>query len=209
MSEQLESLLQKLHDEAISKADAVAQERIAAAERRAAEIVATAERRAKDDIAAAERATAQFVESGKKTLEQAARDLLIYLRQAIEAQFAALVRDALPELAPVSVIQDILIRLVMDRNGEKNTAEGMRITVSEKDYSNLVNFFMHRFREKAQHGVELHPLRSLKAGFRIALKDADVEYDFSDAVIVQMLCDLVNPTLQDILKKALPAHVSS
>jgi len=206
MPEQLESLLQKLHNEAVDKADAVARERIAAAEQKAAAIVAAAERRAKDTVAAAERTAAQLVESGKKTLEQAARDLLIYLRQAIEAEFAALVRGALPEVVPVSVIQEILVRLATDVGREKRTAEGLRVAVSEADYTNLIGFFMQRFREQAQQGVELHPLRSLKAGFRIALKGKDVEYDFSDAVIVQMLCDLVNPTLQDILRKALPAH---
>jgi len=209
MAEQLESLLQKLHDEAVSKADAAAQERLAAAEQQAADIVTTAERRAKDIVAGAERNAAQLVENGKKTLEQAARDLLIYLRQAIEAQFAVLIRGALPEVVPVSVIQEILVRLATDASREKRTAEGVRVAVSEDDYTNLIDFFMHRFRDQVQLGVELHPLRSIKAGFRIALKDKDVEYDFSDDVIVQMLCDLVNPTLQDILKKAVPARAQN
>jgi V/A-type H+-transporting ATPase subunit E len=202
MAEQLDSLLKKIHDEAVAKADAAARERSTAAEKQAAQCVAEAERRAADIIAAAEKNAAQLIENSKQTLEQAGRDLLIYLRQAIEAQFAALIKDAVPELVPVTVVQDILVRLASDADREKHTAEGVCVYVSEKDFTPLAEFLLQRFRERMQHGVELHPLPGIKAGLRIAIANKNVVYDFSDDVIVRMLSELVGPMLKDVLGKA-------
>jgi vacuolar-type H+-ATPase subunit E/Vma4 len=202
MAEQLDSLLKKIHDEAVAKADVTARERLAAADKQAAQRVAEAERRAAAIVEAAEKNAAQMIESSKQTLEQAARDLLIYVRRAIEQQFAALIKDAMPELVPVTVVQEILVRLAGDADREKHTAEGVCVSVSEKDFRPLADFLLQRFHERMHHGVELHPLPSIKAGFRIAFTNKNVVYDFTDDVIVRMLCELVNPMLKDILSKA-------
>jgi len=202
MAEQLDSLLKKIHDEAVAKADVTARERLAAADKQAAQRVAEAERRAAAIVEAAEKNAAQLIENSRQSLEQAARDLLIYLRQAIQREFEALIKDAMPEIVPITVVQEILVRLASQADLEKRTADGVRVFVSENDYTALAEFFLDRFREHMQHGVELHPLPSIKAGFRIAFTNKNVVYDFTDDVIVQMLCELVNPMLEDILNKA-------
>jgi len=61
---------------------------------------------------------------------------------------------------------------------------------------------MNRFHDEVKKGAEFHPMPGIKAGFRICLNDKDVEYDYSDDVIVQMLSNLISPVLDEILKKA-------
>ena len=202
MAEQLDSLLKKIQDEAVTKADKVAQERLAAADARAKDVVAEAERRAQGLIAAAETKAAQSAESGRKALEQAARDVLIYLRQAIVTHFETLVREKVPELVPVKVIQDIMVRLATDAQARGQGTEGVRVYVSEGDYDALAKFFLNQFREKLAQGVELHPIKQIKAGFRISMANKNVVYDFSDDVLVKLMSSMINPLLEDMLKKA-------
>ncbi|NLF40557.1 hypothetical protein GX586_14020 [bacterium] len=202
MAEQLESLLQKIQDEAVTKADAAAATRRAAAEEQASATIAAAELRAKQIVADAEKQAAQLVHTGKKALEQSARDLLLYVRKAVEQQFNALLKGALPELIPVTVIQEMLIRIAAEARERGRTGEGVRIFVPEKEYKGLVDFFMHRFRDAAAQGAEVHPLPGLKAGFKIVLREKDVQYDFSDDAIVEMLSQLINPALAEILQNA-------
>lgn len=198
MAEHLEQLLRKIQDEAVGKADIEAQKRLTAADVRAKEIEAEATRRAHAIVAAAEAKAAQFADNGRKSLDQAARDMLIYLRLAITKYFEVLVRQSVPEIIPAKVIQDILVILAT----KAPEAEDVCVYVSEKDSANLVEFFLHRFREQVKKGVELHPMKGIKAGFRISMTNKDVVYDFSDDVLVTMLSGLVNPTLEGILKSS-------
>ncbi len=202
MAEQLENLLQKIQDEAVTKADETAKQKISDAEKKAAEIIADAEKKAAEIIADAEKKAEQFAENGKKSLEQAARDVLIYLRKSIDKQFETLIRKSVPEIIPIEVVQEILIKLATEARTKGTSAEGIRIFLSPNEYKSLTDFFMNRFHEEVKKGAEFHPMPSIKAGFRICLRDKDVEYDYSDDVIVQMLSNLISPVLDEILKKA-------
>lgn len=202
MAEHLESLLQKIHDEAVAKADAAAAERLRAAEQRAAEIERAAEQKAAALIADAEQRAKQLQESGTRALQHAARDVLLYVRQAIMKYFATLIRTTVPELVPLERVQEILTRLAIETAKCGYSHEGLRVYVNEADAKALVHFFLTTFREQVKTGVELHPMKGLRAGFRFELKDNDVKFDFSDEVIVEMLSALVNPALEEILNKA-------
>ena len=168
--------------------------------KKSAEIIAAAEKKA--ESIEAEQKAEQFAENGKKSLEQAARDVLIYLRKSIDKQFEELIRKSVPEIIPVEVVQEILIKLATEARTKGTSAEGIRIFLSPNEYKSLTDFFMKRFHEEVKKGAEFHPMPGIKAGFRICLRDKDVEYDYSDDVIVQMLSNLISPVLDEILKKA-------
>lgn len=202
MAEQLESLLQKIHDEAVAKADAAAAERLRAAEQRAKDVERAAEQKAAAIIAEAEQRAKQIVESGTLALQHAARDVLQYVRQAISNYFRTLIHASVPELVPLERVQEILLRLALETAKCGYSHESLRVYVNEADEKALVHFFLTKFREQVKEGVELHPMKGLRAGFRFELKDEDVMFDFSDEVIVEMLSSLVNPALEAILRQA-------
>ena len=202
MAEQLENLLQKIQEEAVAKADEKANQLIADAERKAAQIVADAEKKAEQIVANAEKKAQTFTENGKKSLEQAARDILIYLRKSIDKHFETLIRNSVPELVPIEVIQEILIKLATEAKARGSSHEGIRIFLSPNDFKALNDFFLNRFHEEVKSGAEFHPLPDIKSGFRICLRDKDLVYDYSDDVIVQMLGSIISPALNEILEKA-------
>ena len=202
MAEQLENLLQKIQDEAVTKADETAKQKMSEAEKKASEIITEAEKKAESIVNNAEKKAELFVVNGKKSLEQAARDVLIYLRKSIDNQFEALVRDSVSEIVPIEVVQEILIKLATEARTKGTSAEGIRIFLSPNEYESLTAFYIKRFHEAVKKGAEFHPMPEIKAGFRICLRDKDLEYDYSDNVIVEMLSNLINPALDEILKKA-------
>jgi len=202
MPEELDSLLQKIQDEAVAKAEETAAEKLKAAEQRAATIVADAKRKAEQMVADAEQRGTQLEANGKAALQQAARDLLIYLRNAIKQQFEVIYRAELPEIVGIEQVQTILINLATQASRHGASHEGVRVYVSDEDYHKLTNFFLERFHEKVHESVELHPLKGVKAGFRVRFSDNDVTYDFTDDTIVALLSELVNPALEKILEQA-------
>jgi vacuolar-type H+-ATPase subunit E/Vma4 len=205
MAEELDSLLQKIQDEAVSKAEHTANEKISAAEQRAAEIVATAERDAARIVEDAERKGAQMQKNGTTALQQAARDLLIYVRGAIKREFEAIYRADVPRIVGIEQVQEILITLATESARRGSSHEGVRVFVNEEDYDKLTSFFLERFQQEAHEGVELHPLKGVKTGFRVRFSEHDVTYDFTDETIVAMLAELVNPMLEQILTQATEA----
>ena len=202
MAEQLENLLQKIQDEAVTKADETAKQKLSESEEKASEIIAEAEKKAETIINDAERKAGMFTENGRKSLEQAARDVLIYLRKSIDYQFETLIKESVPEIIPIEVVQEILIKLATEARAKGTGPEGLRIFLSPNEYKSLTDFFMNRFHKEVQAGAEFHPMPEIKAGFRICLRDKDVEYDYSEEVIVKMLSNLISPVLDEILKKA-------
>ncbi len=210
MTEQLESLLKKIQNEAVSKAETRADEILAAAEKKADAILRDAEEKAQQKIAAAEKEAERITDSGRKSLEQAARDLLIFVRQSVMRYFEALMNRAIPEMMPISVLQEMLVKVAVaavEKGGAGD--ECIDVFVSKEDARNLIDFFVDRFRKDLGPETELHPVPGIKAGFKISLSENNIVYDFSDRAIIDMLGTLVNPMLSDILNKALednPKH---
>ena len=202
MAEQLESLLNKIQEEAVSKADEKSKQKISDAEKSAAEIIANAEKKADGILASAEQKAEQFKVNGQKSLEHAARDMLIYLRRSINSYFEAIIKNTVSEIIPVEVVQEILIKLAVEAQKKGDNPDGVRIFLSEKDYKNLTDFYMHRFHDTVKQGAEIHPMKSIKSGFRICLSGKNVEYDYSDEIIIDMLSKLISPAIEEILRNA-------
>jgi vacuolar-type H+-ATPase subunit E/Vma4 len=201
MAEQLDSLLKKIQNEAITEAEQKAGELVSNAKTQAEQIVADAQKKAEQIIADAEKQSEQFTENSKKALGFAARDLLIYLREAITRQFDLLFKKAAPEIVSVEVIQEIMIKLATQSRQQTRDAEDLRVYVGEDDYHKLIDFFLHRFHEAVKQGAELHPMPNIKAGFRICLAKKDLQYDFSDDALVELLSQLINPVLAEMLEQ--------
>ena len=85
MAEQLQGLLERIQKDGIDKADAEGQRIIDDAKAQAASIISDAEAKAKAGLDNAEREGAAFAERGKVALQQAARDVVITVGDAISS----------------------------------------------------------------------------------------------------------------------------
>ena len=94
MSEELQSLLEKINAEGIRKAEAERDAILAKAESEAAETVSEAKRRAEELVAKAESEAAELRTRAENAIRQAARDLVLELKHELESRLNAAVADA-------------------------------------------------------------------------------------------------------------------
>ena len=88
MADELQDLLQRIQKDGVDKAETEAKRIVAEAERKAGDIVRGAQGEAASIRKSAEADAAAFVERGKRSLEQAARDLVLLIGQSVSAAFA-------------------------------------------------------------------------------------------------------------------------
>ena len=92
MSEELQSLLDRIQADGVGKAEARAAEIVAEAEKKAAAIVAEAEKKAADLRSKAEADAATFARRSEESLRQAARDVVRGVRENVQATCERLVK---------------------------------------------------------------------------------------------------------------------
>jgi len=202
MGDDIQQLIDRIQKEAIGEAEAKANRLLEQAREKAATIVREAETKAKAMVAQAERDAQLFVERAQKTLEQAARDLLITVGQGIENILQDIVSDALDQTMDTAFLKDMLLKLAqayVERGGSENRIE---ILVSEKDQAEILRFFAQKYREKLVQGVEIHTDTGIFKGFRVALRDQHIVHDFTKPAIAEALAAFLRPHLAEIVHRA-------
>ena len=106
MAEELQSLLDRIQNEGVAKAEARAAEIVAEAEKKAAGIVAEAEKKAADLRSAAEADAATLQSRAEQSLQQAARDVRLQVGAAIQETLERVLRkDVAAALADPAFLQ--------------------------------------------------------------------------------------------------------
>lgn len=190
MAEQLENLLKRIEDQAVSKGESQARERITRAEQQASRIVTDAENRAQSIIKKAEEQVALKEENGRKNLEQATRDFLLLVRKAVTDQLSGLIRQALKKNVTADFLTSILSSLLPELL--KQNPEGVTVQVSEEDHARLSDGVMSLLADDVKKGVELRPTRGVRVGFKLVLDGQNIHIDLTDDALVQMISQLVN-----------------
>jgi len=97
MAEELQGLLEKIHDEGIKKADAEKNQIIADAREQAKQIVIDAETRATELIGSAEKDAAVSEKRAAATIKQAARDIVLALNAELLERLNTVVKWSIEE----------------------------------------------------------------------------------------------------------------
>jgi V/A-type H+-transporting ATPase subunit E len=202
MPEDLQALIDHLQRDAVEEG-----KRRAAAIVEQARAEADARLRAADEEAAriradAERDAERFAERGTVALEQAGRDLLITVRQALDELFAGLIRDSLDEALGPELLAEMLTRMADAYSEHGGRERRMAVLLGEEDLDALARLYAGRMRERLLGGVELRLDGTVRRGFRIELVDEHVTHDFSAEAIAEVLADHLRPRLAELLPRA-------
>ncbi len=196
MAEELESLLERIQKDAVDKAQKQADELIAKAKEKAAALVKEAEEKAKQSLAKADTDALAFAERSKKTLEQAARDLLITVGRGVESLFSSMVRESVDQAMTGDVIAGLLGKLCEGGMQEQD----LTVSVNEQDQEAVVNYFNAKFAEAMKNGqVTIQTDNEIIKGFTVGLKGQDVYTDFTDEAIAEALMKFLRPQLAEIV----------
>lgn len=188
MSEDLQSLLEKINRDGVEKAEAQAASIVAEAKTKAAAIVAAANEEAAKAKAAAEQAAADYQKRAAETVRQAARDTVIGVKDAVTKLLEqALVKNVTAALADEKTAAALVADVV---KGFTTTGE---IAAGEKLAKTLAA------QQAALGGFTVVTDPTLDAGFAVKLDNGRVEHAFTADVIAAELAKRLRPDLAKLL----------
>jgi len=200
METQLEDIIQKIQDEGVAAAEARAKEITALAEKQAAQKIQAAQDEAATIVKDAEKERDRLIASGESALQQAGRDLILAVQKRVTAMFESVVDESLGAALSSERIGEIVVALVQAWNDNQDGTFEVLVPQSQREA--IETTVRKALSDKVAAGVDIRPVSSITAGFRIGRRDGAVYYDFSSESLAEMLAAFLNPRLSEIMKNA-------
>ncbi len=190
MAEELQQLLEKIQRDGVEKANAEAKAIVDKANAEAKAIVEKAQAEAAAATAKAEADAKAFAERANTTIRQAARDVVLEVREGVGRLFDGI------------LAQDVNAALA--GNAAALAAEAIKALSSGSDAqvaanAQLAEALRAQFAASAAAGVEVVTDESVGAGFSVRLDGGRVEHDFSEKAIAAALAKRLRPDLAKIV----------
>ncbi|MCM8610953.1 ATPase [Accumulibacter sp.] len=209
MAIELQHLIDRINQEAVEKGEQEANRIVARAREQAAALVREGEAAARAHLEKAEKDSEVFVERSTRTLEQAARDLLISVGQAVENIIADIVSDATDEALDPDTLKRMMVKMAQAYAEKNGTESRIEVLVGKEDQSELVRFFARQYRHRLVRGLNIRADAGVHRGFRVILDNDRVHHDFTRPAIAEALGNFLRPHLAEIVFRAARAASSS
>lgn len=187
--EDLQGLLEKINRDGVEKADAEAAKIVAAAEAKAKTLVEAATAEAAALRAAAEKDAADFAARAEATVRQAARDIVLGVRESISGLFERLLAQAVNRaLGDEATVAKLAGDVIADMVGPGEIRVG----------ENLVSALQAQLAAKG--GFTVAADGSVGSGFTVRLDGGRIEHSFTGEVIAAELAKRLRPAVAALLK---------
>ncbi|OGV51954.1 MAG: hypothetical protein A2017_04835 [Lentisphaerae bacterium GWF2_44_16] len=200
MAEELQGLLERIHQETVKKADDEKDKIISAAKAEAAKILSTAKTEADELRKKAGEDAVQTEARAKAAVQQASRDILLSLKGALQARLANLVKNSVGKAMTPDLMSKILVEMVKGYC-EKGLGSDLAIELllPEKDVAEMEKLFRGSLMDDLKAKPEIVVARDFPAGMKLNFKGNDVFFDFSDEAISELICLYAGPKLTELL----------
>ncbi len=189
MAEELKHLIEQIQKEGVEKANDQADTIISQAKDKAAKIVADAEEKANNILKKAKEESEAFAERSVKTLEQAARDLLITVGQGCEKVASSTLGQEVESSLSGDFLQQLIKNVVEQSKGSE-----LSLSVSDKDKAALAAFCAEQAKKSGSQ-IELVSDSEVLSGFKVEFKDKNVYLDYTGEAIAGALGAFLRPEL--------------
>ena len=187
--EDLQSLLEKINRDGVEKAEAEAKKIVDAAKAKADEIVAAAKAAAAKDKAEADKAADDYAERGKETLRQAARDVVLGIKDAVTALLEQLLaKDVDKALADEQTVAGIVAETLKGLAGPGEISCNAKLAAALKAQLATLDSFTVVADD------------TLGTGFTVKTDGGRVEHAFTAEVIAAELAKRLRPDLAKLVQ---------
>jgi V/A-type H+-transporting ATPase subunit E len=201
MEIQLEQLIDQIKKEGVEAAEAQAEAILNSAKSQAEKIIADAKSQADKILADAKAENEKMVKSSEDAITQAGRNLLISFRESVSRELNAIVNQNVNALYSSDKLASLIINVV--ENWAKNSdAEDISVILNHEDLKSLEECLLAGLKEKMLGGVTLKASDNFDSGFRIAVNNGAVYYDYSAEAVTDMLANYLSPKVTALLKEA-------
>ncbi len=188
MAEELKHLIEQIQKEGVEKADEQANTIISQAKEKAAKIVAEAEKKAYESLLKAKNESDAFSERSVKTLEQAARDLLITVGQGCEKVVAEVLGKEVDKALSGDLLQKMVSSVV------EQGSDDIELSVSENDKAALATYCAELAKKSGQE-IKLVSDSEILSGFKVGFKKKNVYLDYTGEAVANALAAFLRPEL--------------
>ena len=202
MTEELQSLLERIRTEGVERAEAEAGSIVDAATERGRRIVADAAAEADELRRRAEADAEASRERGVKALEQAGRDFLLALQKSIEAILRETLSDTVAAALTPNVVADMLVRLADAYAAHDMNESRVNVLLSPEDREGLAALVMDKYRDLASQGLTLRADERLDKGFKVSFAEDNLYHDFSLQALAEALAPVLKPPLGACVERA-------
>ena len=187
--EDLQGLLEKINRDGVEKANAEAVRIVGDAKAKADALVKAAESAAAQTKADAEKAAADYQARAAETLKQAARDVVLGVRESVTRLLEGLLaKDVEAALADDAVAVGLVSAAIRDLTGPGEVVAGAKLAAALKAQAAALKDFT------------LVTDEALGTGFSVRLDGGRVEHAYTGEVIAAELAKRLRPDLAALLK---------
>ena len=198
MSEELQSLLDKINADGIQKAEAEAAKIIADAKAEAAKIIADAKAESSAVRADAESEAEAFRQRAVSAANHAARDITLQLRTDLASRLNAAVSAAAgAALTPDFMAQ--LIKTLAEKFADSPDAE-LTVRCAVKDTAALDAALKGALADSIRKAPVLIASPEISAGVQVEFNNDDCCFDFSEAAVCDLLSSYAGEQLAAVFK---------
>lgn len=200
MAENLQNLLDRIQQDGVENAKEEAEAIVSKAKQEAAELVRNAEEQKASMISDAERESKTFADRGEKALQQAARDVVLSVGDAIDRTLGGVVNAKVAETLTDDVLKQMIVKVV---EAYGDTSGGVEISLSKEDEETLSSYLMGELSSKLSGGCDVRGDGKITSGFRVSMSEGHVSHDFTGDAIGDALARLVRPHLAEVTRAAI------
>ena len=198
MAEELQSLLEKIQNDGIQKAEAERDAIIAGARSEAAAIVKEAEEKAALLRQTAEAEAASVRSRAESSIRQAARDIVLKLKAELESRL----NRALSASAKAAMTPEFMAELIreMVKDFAKDPDARVTILASERDAEALAAVIRETLGASFKEAPQVFADASVKGGMQVGFNNDEVFFDFSVEAITSLIGSYAGERLARILE---------
>ncbi|MBR3870941.1 MAG: V-type ATP synthase subunit E [Clostridia bacterium] len=199
MEIQLRELIEQIKKDGVQAAEAEAAVVLENAKAQAEKIVADAKAQAEKIVADAKSESERMTKSGEDALRQAGRNVLISFRESVARELMAIVGESVNAVYSSEALAELIANVVENMAGKTGDVE---VVLNGEDLKKLEKTLLSALKEKMLTGVTLKANDNFDGGFRIAVDNGNVYYDYSAEAVVEMLSNYLSPRVAQLLKEA-------
>lgn len=195
MEVNLDHIIEKIKADGVTQANAKADEIIKNARKEAEKIVQESRAKAEKIVGDAEKKAVDFTDKGKQSLQLAARDTQLLVKEKLTELFNRAFKKQVSETLDPQFLQKMILKLI-ENWGDSKSAE---ISLSKEDQKQLEPLLFNSLKKELKGSITLKVSDRVSKGFRIRLTDDDLYYDLTEENIAEIFQLFVNPKVKEIL----------
>lgn len=201
MEIQLHELIEQIKKDGVEAAEAQAEAILLSAKAEAERIISEAQAQADKIIADAKSENAKTVRSGEDAIRQAGRNLLISFRESVARELKSVAGENVNAVYSSDAFAKLIVSAV-EGWAAKPEAEDVAVILNGEDLAKLEETVLGQLKAKMLGGVTLKANDNFDGGFRIAVNNGAVYYDYSAEAVTDMLSNYLSPRVTALLKEA-------